>query len=583
MSRRLKSYINRSLIEWTIIAILIVLPIIIGAIYIYYFGVNVPYWDEWVVVPNYLGQIFDNKLSIYDLFIQHNESRPFFPRVLMLALALITDYNTISEMFFLYFLYITSFIIIFLMYKKDHEINKMSLIKFIPISWFFFNLIQMNNILFGVRIYQGLEILAFIFAIYLIDLSKTVDKKFFGAAISSIISTFSYVSGLSIWPVGFIQIILNDSKEKIRKIFFWIICGGLIFIIYFYGYIKPSHNPSLYPFGNHLDAIIVFLSSIGYTITRDSPLSLITGALILIITCSILLLNKKNLDIDRNAKWLSLIIYSFLVSIEITIGRAGTTDRYLLLIFFSIIGLYCLSLNTLKNRYKDSSSTDIIYKKECNYIILGVILCLLILGISTFFIIGIENGIKTKQFREEIAYYLETYKIQPDKNLQKLYPAPYGPKIIREIAPFLERYKLSVFSENNIDINILEKSSDDMLYHIDIINNKTVRLQESIVINKEKDDEIKIIGWAVDMHTNALANSVFVTIDNKTDIPARYFIDRKDVSEGFKNDNFRYSGFMVSFIPTIMENGYHNITVKIVSEDMTRYYESKQKINLVLT
>lgn len=592
MLKKLKIYIdNHQLlnerIKWFIIIVPIILPIIIGIIYIYSFGVNVPHWDQWYIIPLYEHVLDDKNLSIYDLFTQHNESRLLFPSILMIILALATHYNTVSDMFLMYILYCMSFIVIFLMYKKDHEISKISLLQFIPISWFFFNLFQMNNMLLGIRIAQALEILAFITAIYFIDSSKTLDKKFFGAIMSAIISTFSFVSGLLIWPVGLIQIILNGKREKIKKIFVWCTSGLLIFIIYFYDYIKPGHHPSiLYSFYHPLDAVAIFISSIGSTITRDLLLSQIIGILIPIIICSILLLNRKNLDLDRNAKWLLLMTYSFFVSIEITIGRAGfenpyygTAERYLLLTFFSIIGLYCISLNTLK-------IPDQIYKKgsqdlhNFNYLFLGIILCLLILGTSVFFVTGIEQGIKTKQSREETAYYLETYKIQPDKNLQKLYS---DSSYVRGIAPFLEKYKLSVFSKKNVDISTLTRLDGDTLYYVDIINDKIVDQKGPITIDKEKDNEIRITGWAVDLPANMPAGAVFITIDNKMDIPTRYSIERKDVSDTLKNDNFRYSGFMASFVPTILNNGSHNVTIKILSADMTGYYEQKQKINIILT
>lgn len=577
--QKLKNYINRSSnekIEWSIIVTLIILPIIIGVKYIYSFGVNVPFWDQWDVIPFY-EKTFGNNLSISDLFTQHNESRLLFPRILMIILALITNYNTVSEMFFMYFLYCLSFIIVFLMYRKDHEINKISLILFIPISWFFFNLLQMSNMLLGIRIAQALEILTFLLAIYLIDLSKTFDKKFIGTIISAIISTFSFVSGLLTWPVIFIQIILTDSKEKMKKSFIWGLSGILVYILYFYNYKKPENHPSLlHSFYNPLDAMTIFLSSIGSTISRDLLSSQIIGALILIVTCCIILLNNNNLNLDRNTKWFSLMIYSFFISTEITVGRSGfgtsygMEGRYLLLTFFSIIGLYCISINILKTCY-DSKINNF------NHLFLGIISCLLILGISTFFIIGIEYGTDIKQSREEMTYYLETYKIQPDKNLQKLYP---DPSILRNRATFLEKYRLSVFSENNIDINILVKSDNDTLYHVDTINGKTVDIHIPIFINKEKDDEIIITGWAIDRYTSA--GDIFITIDDKINIPTMYSIDRKDVSDTFKNDNFRYSGFMVSFASNIIENGNHTVMVKIVTTDKTRYYKSEQ-INISVT
>lgn len=595
ITEKIREYIK----GFTIIA-LIILPIIVGAIYIYLFGVNVPFWDQWDVVPLFLEKFFNAELTIFDLFSQHNESRLFFPRIIMLILALCTKYNTVSQMFFMYALYCISFFILFLIYKKDHGIDKISLLQFIPITYFFFNLFQMSNMLFGVRIAQALAILTFLSSVYFIDSSKKFDRRFLGSIGMAIVSSFSFVAGLSTWPVCMIQIILQESRQKLRKIIIWGLSGILVFLIYFYGYNKPAHHPSLlYSAYNPLDGILCFITSVGSTVIHNRLLSPILGVLMLIVLCCILLLNKNNLNLSKNAKWLSLIIFSLFASMEIAIGRsgfgvsAGISQRYFLLTFFSIIGLYCISLNFLEVQGQDSTSISSWRKKNkknsserdvhtLNYIIIGVILTLLFIGTSAHFITGIEQGITTKQFREEIAYYLETYKLQPDKNLQKLYP---NSSIVRERAPFLEEYKLSVFAKKSININInnLPKLENKTLYAIDTINGKIIHSQkEPIVINKEKEEEIMVGGWAVDKHANAPASAVFITINNTINIPARYGLDRKDVADAYKNKNFRYSGFKASFASSLLENGSHNFTIKIVFNDERGYYKPEQEIKIVV-
>jgi len=212
--KNIKDQTFKSTFEWSIIIALLIMPLIIGAIYIRTYGVNVPYWDQWDTVPIFLEKLYNSKLTFFDLLAQHNESRPFFPNIIMIILAKFTHYNVLYEMYFMYAFYCVSFVILCLMYVRDHPISKSSCLKFIPVSLFFFNLFQMSNVLYGVRIGQSMEIFGLISALYLIDKSKNFDLRFLSSIIAAIISTFSFVAGLSTWPVCLTLIFLKDSEQK---------------------------------------------------------------------------------------------------------------------------------------------------------------------------------------------------------------------------------------------------------------------------------------------------------------------------------------------------------------------------------
>lgn len=56
------------------------LPIVFLCTLVHSFGVNVPFWDDWEMVP--LFQKYDaGNLTLSDLLAQHNEHRIFFPRM----------------------------------------------------------------------------------------------------------------------------------------------------------------------------------------------------------------------------------------------------------------------------------------------------------------------------------------------------------------------------------------------------------------------------------------------------------------------------------------------------------------------
>ncbi|MBI2331407.1 MAG: hypothetical protein HYU84_04455, partial [Chloroflexi bacterium] len=79
------------------IAVLTLLPILVVGLYIHFFGLNIPFWDQWYFVKHLMMQS-NGQLTFDVLLSQHNEHRPFFPRLIWLVLAGFTHYNIKAEL-----------------------------------------------------------------------------------------------------------------------------------------------------------------------------------------------------------------------------------------------------------------------------------------------------------------------------------------------------------------------------------------------------------------------------------------------------------------------------------------------------
>jgi len=73
------------------------IPLIVLVVSIAAFAVDVPIADQWALVP-LLEKSYAGRLSLRDLWAQHNEHRLLFPRLLMLGLAHLTGWNTAYEL-----------------------------------------------------------------------------------------------------------------------------------------------------------------------------------------------------------------------------------------------------------------------------------------------------------------------------------------------------------------------------------------------------------------------------------------------------------------------------------------------------
>jgi len=407
---------------WTKLALLlIILPIFIGLVCVIKFGVNVPYWDEWDIQTKTLKNYYEDSLSLNDLFSQHNESRPFFPRIVLLVIDLITNYNIVAEMIILFLIYCLSFLIIFLMFRKDNLGNKSYLWLFIPLSLYYFNFNHIfNNMLYGMFLLTGLMLSGFLGSVYLLDLSTEIDKKYLFALIAAIISSFSFIAGLTVWPVCLIQLILQKSNYKIKKVIIWIAFAITTFLVYYYKYEHPGHIPSLMEsFYNPLQALLVFFSSFGLSIFRDPDLSPIAGILMLLFIAILILQKIINYQmlLKEDVKWISLILFSFIASAEISIGRTGLgldnaiSQRYFWEVFLNIIGLYCIVLNHIRVSNQNSSyllrskqhskdmqqSNGYLLWLNLNYILFGAAIILLFLGSAAHSSEGIKDIYEIRQ------------------------------------------------------------------------------------------------------------------------------------------------------------------------------------------
>ena len=561
----LRKAINLRIFQRWAVVLLILLPVILGAVYIRFFGVNVVFWDQWDFIP-YIEKLFNNNLSIYDLFQQHNEHRLFFPRIIMLILAYLTSYNNIYEMYFSWCLSIFILVLIFLMYRNSFGDSTKSLLVFIPISFMVFDFRQFENILWGFQLQVYLCVLGFILSIYMLEKSNNFNLNFLLAVFGGVLASYSFANGLAAWPTGLFFILISNKGKKLAII--WSLFGLLAAGLYFYNWIRPPDHPSPYVIIEQpIKGLIFLIANIGSPLAAQISVAVIIGSfLVVILFLELIILLKYNYIIET-AKWLSFILFSLLSTLTMAIGRAGfgseqaLVSRYVTITFLSIIGIYLLALNI----YIKISGGRV-------YSFLSVItISIIIIGVTAGYITGLEEGKSTSDFRTQDAYYLETCKLQTDNNLKNLYPSP---EVVRERVKFLEKYKLNVFSNVGVNISRLTESDDNTLGYVGyvdainghIMNYNNISKRISFPINRSETDEIIINGWAVDRLANTSAKAVFIMIDNNLTIPTLYNLDRSDVARAFNNKELRYSGFEGSFAISNLNNGVHNLTLKVVSQ-----------------
>ena len=237
------------------------------------YGVNVPYGDEWSLLPLF-AKCHDHQLTFADLFRQHNEHRIFFPKLLFLAFARWTHWNVQAEMFFSVLLACgASAGIYFLLQRTVPGTSRQRFLLWALINLLIFAPVQAENWLWGFQLQVFIPNLCLIGCLVLLTSTLPEAVKFAGASLLTIVATFSFAGGLLLWPVIAFYFFLKSTRAR------WLIAWTAAFVfsmlIYFVGY---KRQPVLGPeFGNPFDYLVYFVEFLGIALNRSS---LSTGAAI---------------------------------------------------------------------------------------------------------------------------------------------------------------------------------------------------------------------------------------------------------------------------------------------------------------
>src|SRR5258708_5502936 len=88
----------KKLKKYYVFLFIALIPIMVMAGLLWRYSVNVPFWDQWEYVT-LVGKLHHGTLGLHDLWMQHNEHRILFPRIVTLIVATITGYNIRYEIF----------------------------------------------------------------------------------------------------------------------------------------------------------------------------------------------------------------------------------------------------------------------------------------------------------------------------------------------------------------------------------------------------------------------------------------------------------------------------------------------------
>jgi hypothetical protein len=417
---------------------IVTIPALIQLAFILRFGVNVVYCDQWNFVP-VIDKWHTGSLTVSDLISQDAEHRYFFPRIVMLILALFTHYNTVAEMIVSWIILTLTTLFILGMYVRSSGISIHSALGFLPVTLLLFNFRQHENILWGWQISYYLAIFFFILSLFLLQRSDDVGPSFCIALVCGFLSSFSALFGLFTWIVCFIFLLIMQKKRAL--ILAWGLAGFFVFLLYFWQWQKPVGNPNFFPFiSNPLQGALFFFLNTGAPLAYLYRYALISGLAILCLCGVAVWISRKEGLIQKHAPWISLLLFSLLTSGAILIGRGELGEatalwsRYTTVTVLAVIGMYLMYLDIFRS----------CREKRSIYTLIFILVALLVIaGAVCGYLGGVQEGenlrIQRVNASDAILHYQTQPLVLPEMNLYK------DPEFIPDQVEKLDQYHLNVF------------------------------------------------------------------------------------------------------------------------------------------
>lgn len=235
--------------------------------------VDLPFADQWALLP-LLERSYQGTLTPRDLWAQHNEHRLLFPRLIMLVLARLSGWNTHVEMLANIALAAGIFGVLAYQVRATARMIKLAWLSLLPaLSLAIFSLNQAENWWGGWNIQIFLNVLAVSAGIVLLAHSGKSWWALALAALCGFVATYSYSTGLLIWPIGALALLLvvRGSTHDRLRLGFWCGAGTIVIGSFFYAYIWNEQAPPLAAIlGNPRPYLIYTATYLGAPPTRGA-------------------------------------------------------------------------------------------------------------------------------------------------------------------------------------------------------------------------------------------------------------------------------------------------------------------------
>lgn len=244
---------RNEILAWLAIALL---PALVTAIKMSWFGLAFPYWDAWHFA-DFLARYDAGQLGLLDFWAQHNEHRPLFPRMLMFLLALFSGWNVGLELAANWLLALALLLSLLLLLRRSTRPDLFPWFA-VGLSCLVFSWVQMENWVWGWQIQVFMSTAAVAGGVVLLGSATPGIAAFVGAIALGVVASYSFANGLLYWfavgPLVVMAPTLTRTQRILRGLV-WVAVAILTIQSYLFDYHTPEVSPGL---SSILDAPMAF-------------------------------------------------------------------------------------------------------------------------------------------------------------------------------------------------------------------------------------------------------------------------------------------------------------------------------------
>lgn len=419
--------------------VIVGLPVFLSFNFVLRFAVDVPFWDQWELVPQ-LEKLAQGDLGFSDLIAPHNEHRIVVPRALMLLLSQLSGWDTRWESWLNWLLLLGLGAVLFAEHLRTFGREAAGLISFVPTAWLVFSLRQEENLLWGWQLPITLCALSAAASLAVLSSGERTVPRLAAAIALGALCTFSFSAGVAIWPAGLGLLGWRWRAAAAKPMVAWLLAGAVALALYFWGFQAP---PRVSPFGLALErpgeAMRFGLAVLGAPLAADTALAAcVAGGAMLAALCVALaaLALRGAMEVERAALGVGLVAFGATTVAAITLGRlslgvpAAVAGRYTTLTLLAIVGLWRCALA--------------VRPEAARHALAGATAVLIALGTASALETEYTIGTAVRRSRLQAREALLDWRNRSDEQLQGLYPSA---AVVRERAAALERLRTSVFRD----------------------------------------------------------------------------------------------------------------------------------------
>jgi hypothetical protein len=499
---------------WLVLGV--VLPAAVALGFVYRFGVNVPAHDEWNFMPT-VRAFYGGGDWVPQVLEHYSEHRVVLLKLIILGLGRLTRLNVKVEMYLSALLMALSALLCWLLIRRTGWPPW----AIVPVGWLLLSTAQYENLLVGWQLAIPLMNVFVLLAVLLLSASP---PRLLAAAAAGIGATFSFASGMLIWPSGFCLLFVR--YRRLRPLLVWTLVGGASVIAYRIGYHGTQGVPEGYLLSilrQPTDALNLFLALLGNSFGRGTPglSTLAGGVLVALIAVGTFVLRRWDRLRETDAPWYALLMFSAVSAFAVSLGRAFawqafvSASRYVTVTIFVPVAAVMIAIRAGLVLWCSVPRARLLVG-ACSGL-------LLVVGAWQAFRtaqIGWSTGAADRAVKERAVPCLIEYRTASAQCLHSLY-APDA-EVVRSGAAVLEQWGLGPFAD--------APAAGEVRGNVDQVEGSAI----SGAVTIPGGSKVLVEGWALAGVRSPAA--VILSVDGTWKAITSRFLPRPDVGEFFHQE-----------------------------------------------